>query len=89
MGGLGKARVAQEGAERGVEQNVGRLEVAVQDARAARVQVDERLQRLEHRPQPLAPRERLGRGVEMAHRLQVGHVPRLQLETRLQAAADH
>mmetsp|Transcript_27223 Transcript_27223/g.63597 ORF Transcript_27223/g.63597 Transcript_27223/m.63597 type:complete len:225 (-) Transcript_27223:547-1221(-) len=90
--GLGKARVAEEGGQAAVEQDVGRLEVAVQRERLARVgcvQVHQRVDGLQHRAQLLPPRERLRSGVEVAHPLEANHVARVEREPHLQAAAHH
>ena len=84
---LGEARVAEEGRQRVVEQNVRGLEVAVRH-RAA-VQVDERLGRLRHDAQPLPPRERLRLRREAAEAAQVLAVLVGRLKPALQRAAAH
>ena len=54
-----------------------------------RVQVYERIHGLHNDPQLLPPRERLGRGREVAHAPQVLAVRCSEVESRLQAAANH
>ena len=86
---LRKARVAEVSVKRRVEQDVGRLEIAVQHARLERVQIDERVHRLTDRADLLPPCERPRRGAEVAHRDQLLHVARFQVQSHLEATADH
>ena len=70
----------------------GALEVAMPGAALVlgrRVQVYERVHGLHNDPQLLPPRERLGRGREVAHAPQVLAVRCCEVEPRLQAAAHH
>lgn len=62
--GLGEASVGEHGVQIGLQEDVGRLEVAMHAAEA--VEVEERFRRLQDDPQPLAPRERLWRRGEVA-----------------------
>ena len=54
-----------------------------------RVQVDERIHGLHNDPQLLPPRERLGRRREVLHAPQILAVRCSEVESRLQAAANH
>ena len=70
----------------------GALEVAMPGAALAlrrRVHPQERVDGLHNDPQLLPPRERLGRGREVAHAPQVLAVRCREVEPRLQAAAHH
>ena len=58
-------------------------------ALSGRVHPQERIDGLHNDPQLLPPRERLGRGREVAHAPQVLAVRCCEVEPRLQAAAHH